>query len=121
MSKDKNTSCLGLIVSILVIAIIAGIVIGPKGCSRRYESWKASSYGSDWLIVQYAQDGSIINNWELYNKSVGNEENSDGIFFLDDESNVVHISGHYTYIQIIDDKWDKAKERFLKIPIEDDE
>jgi len=41
----------------------------------------------------------VINSWKLKGKSVGSESNSDGIFFEDNEGNVVHLSGHYVYIE----------------------
>ena len=71
------------IVAILVIIALLGIIVGPVAWDRKLSSWKAGAYGSDWIVVQYAQDGSVINIWKLRGKSVGNERNSDGIFFTD--------------------------------------
>jgi len=85
----------------MIFLIVAGafIFIGPKGCSRRVDSWKAEAYGSNWVVVQHAQDGSVMYSWVLQNKSIGSERDSDGIYFTDDGGNVVHLSGHYVYMQ----------------------
>jgi hypothetical protein len=100
----------GVSIVVAFILLIA-IVIGPKGCSRRVSAWSASAYGSDWLVVHHAQDGSIINYWELRDKSIGNEKESDGIFFIDNDGNVVHLSGHYVYMQTND--LDAATKKYL--------
>jgi len=116
MSKGKarGEATVGCIVIILML-VIGFIIVGPKGCSRKLDSWSASAYGSDWLVVHYTQNGDVINSWELNNKSVGNEDGSDGIYFTDNEGNVVHLSGHYVYVQIVNDKWEEAKQKFLKL------
>ena len=59
--------------------------------------------------MQYAQDGSIINSWDLDDKSVGSEEGSDGIYFTSNSGNVIHLSGHYAYVQVIENRWTEAK------------
>ena len=96
---------------IVLVIVICGIIIGPAGCDRKISAWKAGAYGSDWLVVQYSQDGSVMNSWELKNKSIGNESQSDGIYFTDVDGNVIHLSGHYIYIETKDFK--SAKERYF--------
>ena len=93
---------------IAVIVVLLAVVIGPKGCVREIKSWKADAYGSDWLVVQYAMDGSVIHTWELKNKSVGSESSSDGIFFPDNKGNIAHLSGHYVYVQVMNGDFDSA-------------
>lgn len=99
---------------LVILGLIWFLAICPQGCRSRVESWSSSAYGADWLVVHYAQDGSVINFWELKNKSVGNEENSDGINFVDSDGNVVHLSGRYVYVEIKNSMWDEAKKKFLK-------
>jgi hypothetical protein len=108
---ENNEWKVGCVVIILVVLVV-GIVIGPSGCNRYVSSWKASAYGSDWLVVQYSQSGGVINHWELKGRSVGSEENSDGIYFKDNDGNIVHLSGHYIYIQVVD--FEAAKKKYLK-------
>jgi hypothetical protein len=74
------------------------VIIGPAGLYNKFNAWQASAYGSDWLIVQYAQNGSVITHWELEDAAVHSEDSSDGIYFTTDHG-VVHLSGHYVYIQ----------------------
>ena len=91
-----------LIVTILVIAAITFTIIGPQGCNRRMSSWKAQAYGSNWIVLQFAATGQTIQHWVLINKSIGNELNSDGIYFTDKDGNVIHLSGHYLYVEVKD-------------------
>ena len=106
-SADKKL--ISVIVGIIaVVVILLAAIIGPKGCVREVKSWKADAYGSDWLVVQYAQDGSIIHTWQLEDKSVGSERDSDGIYFPDNNGNIVHLSGHYVYVQVKDGDFDSA-------------
>ena len=72
---------------------------GPAGIKTTFSGWQASAYGSDWLVVQYAQSGCVITSWELEDEAVQNESSSDGIFFVTEEGPVVHLSGHYAYVQ----------------------
>jgi len=113
MSEGKLV-VLCAIVFLLIIGLIWFLSACPQGCNRRVQSWSSSAYVADWLVVHYAQDGSVINLWELKGKSVGNEENSDGINFVDNDGNVVHLSGHYVYVEIKNNMWDEAKKKFLK-------
>jgi hypothetical protein len=103
-------------VLLLGFIIFIGVLAGPKGCSRRYDAWKASSYGSDWLVIRYNAMGKPVDHWELKNKSVGNEQDSDGIFFVDNDGIVVHLGGGaYGYYQVHNGAWDKARARYLKL------
>ena len=77
---------------VLVIGLVIFGIMGPAGCSRTFQGWKAGAYGADWLVVQYAQDGHVICYWELNDKSIGNEESSDGIYFTDEYGNVVEMA-----------------------------
>lgn len=83
-----------------IVVTLGGLflIAGPKGLSTGLSAWKASSYGSDWQIVQYAQSGCVIATWSLNNEAVHNETNSDGIYFRHGNQ-VVHLSGHYLYVQ----------------------
>jgi hypothetical protein len=87
-----------LIILGLMVAGFA-IYIGPQGCATSCASWRASNYGSDWYVVQYAQSGCVIADWELKNEAIHNEGSSDGVYFKLEDGQVVHLSGHYTYLQ----------------------
>lgn len=105
---------------LIVLGVLAAfllfffLVFGPSGLNRNVNAWRASAFGSDWLVVHYAQDGRVINHWELHDLSIGNETQSDGIFFLDNDGNVVHLSGQYVYIEIKKDQWKSARTKFLR-------
>lgn len=107
---DKSTS-----MTIAVVAIVCVLLaLFPwAGCSRSWQASIASGYGADWLVVQYSQDGQVIAHWELKDKSVASEQNSDGIYFVDNDGNVIHLSGHYIYVQI-EGSWESARKRYLE-------
>lgn len=98
MRAEERQAVTAVIVICAIILIIIALIIGPAGCTNTVAAWRASAYGSDWLVVQYAVDGSIINSWDLKNCAIHNEGNSDGIYFTTSHG-VVHLSGHYVYIQ----------------------
>ncbi len=101
----------GLVLAALVVLFV---VVGPRGCTRIVTSWSASAYGSDWLVVLYSQNGSVIASWELHDKSIGNEPDSDGVFFTDDGGNVVHLSGHYVWVQVKEGNWDAVRKTYVE-------
>lgn len=99
--------------AIAIVILLLVLVAGPARISRMWEGYKADAYGADWVVVQYAQDGSVISHWELKSKSVGNEEQSDGIYFTDNSGNVVHLSGHYIYVQVKSDHMAAVKDHYV--------
>ncbi len=114
-NTEYKNSCLTIILGLLLVAAIIGVVQGPAGIERGLQRWGATAYGSDWLVVQYAQDGSLISVWELTDRSIASEHNSDGINFVDNHGNMVHLSGHYVYVQVKDfDGLKKARDKLVK-------
>lgn len=100
MASHEDKLGLYLMGGTVVAVILGGLLCwGPAGIKTAFSGWKASAYGSDWLVVQYAQSGCVITHWELENEAVQNETSSDGIFFVTEDGPVVHLSGHYAYVQ----------------------
>lgn len=95
MSEGK---IIGIVVAVVLIALF--LFIGPSRISRYWASYKADAYGSDWLVIKEDMSGNTIRYWELKEKSIGSEEGSDGIYFIDESGDVVHLSGFYTYVQV---------------------
>ena len=95
-----------------IVAVIIILVIGPSRIGRYWASYKADAYGSDWLVVKEDISGNTIRHWELKEKSVGSEEGSDGIYFIDEGGDVVHLSGFYTYVQV-KGSFEEAKKKYL--------
>ena len=112
--SSKVLAVLGVLglIGLVVLAIV--LIVGPKTIERDITSWKASAYGSDWMVIQYSGMGKVMTHWELHDKSIGNELHSDGIYFTDDSGNVIHLSGHYVYVQVKD--WSAVKKAYLPEP-----
>lgn len=75
-------------------------LVGCAGFQRSCQSGVAQSFGADWLIVQYQFNGEPTNCWQLRDKSVANEEASDGVYWTTNTGHLVHISGWYNRIQV---------------------
>ena len=96
-SSIREWSVVGGLIGAVVLVV--GLIWGPAGLKTSLLGWVASAYGSDWLVVQYAQSGCVISSWELKDAAIHNEYGSDGIYFVTEAGPVVHLSGHYTYVQ----------------------
>jgi len=74
-------------------------LFGCAGMARDCSSCSAESFGSDWIIIQYAFDGKPINCWQELNAAISNEPGSDGIYW-EHGSHLIHISGWYNRVQV---------------------
>jgi len=119
MDNDTRTGIKWIVGSVVVAIIVTLIFIGPDRLNRYWRSYKADAYGSDWLVIKETMMGEPIRYWELKEKSIGSESNSDGIFFIDEYGEIIHLSGFYTYIQI-NSSFEETKARYLKENNNDD-
>lgn len=101
MSKLTSIKRILSIVPVLLILACAGTQRSCQGCN-------AENFGADWLVVQYKATGDPINCWRLRDKSVDNEKNSDGIYWVSDSGHLVHISGWYNRVQVTHGDWSGA-------------
>lgn len=84
-------------------------LFGCAGYQRSCASGCATQLGADWIVVQYKTDGDPINCWKLTGSSISNEQGTDGIYWLDDQTNnLVHISGWYNRVQVERNDFDGA-------------
>ena len=93
--------------------ILRFILLGLVSCAgveRSCSACGAGAMGSDWVVVQYAMDGTPLRCWSLEDVSVANETNSDGIYWLSEGGNLVHLSGQYNMIQVQTGRWEQAYE-----------
>jgi hypothetical protein len=86
----------------------AALLVGCAGMERECASCNAESYGADWIIVQYRNDGQPMNCWRLRETSVTNEPGSDGIYWKGPHGHLVHISGHYNRVQVMHGDYEGA-------------
>jgi hypothetical protein len=109
-SSELKMGCAMALGLAVVLAIFVFVTLGPAGCNNKFSAWKASAYGSDWLVVQYSLDGNVMNSWDLKDCAVHSENGSDGIYFTTTHG-VVHLSGHYLYVQ---NPTEQARDLYLK-------
>ncbi len=89
---------------VLLLVLFAGCAGTARSCS----SCSADNFGADWVVVQYDFQGRPFRCWALQNQSITNEPQSDGIYWLSDHGNLVHISGLYNRVQVENSRWDEA-------------
>ncbi len=82
-----------LVMSLLFLTACAG-------WQRDCNSSVASSFGGDWIVLQYGFDGTPINCWKLKDVGITNERGTDGIYWQDPAGHLVHISGWYNRVQV---------------------
>jgi hypothetical protein len=99
--KNPGRSLLRMVLGALLLAGCAGM---DRGCS----SCTAEQFGADWVVVQIDALGRPFRCWALEDKSIANELHSDGVYWVDPHGNLVHISGHYNRVQVINHHWDEA-------------
>jgi hypothetical protein len=91
MKPKKNFHFLGvLLLSLLSCA----------GMERSCASCTAESFGADWIVVQYRNDGAPIACWQLTNTSISNEDRSDGVYWKSPNGHLIHLSGWYNRVQV---------------------
>ena len=79
-----------------VLLLLTGCASWERDCN----SSVASSFGGDWIVLQYGMNGDPINCWKLTNTAITNETGTDGIYWLDPGGHLIHISGWYNRVQV---------------------
>ena len=93
----------------MIALVFALFVVGCAGLERGCSSCMAQEFGSDWVIVELREaDGTPYRCWVLRGVSVSNETSSDGIYWKDNNGNLVHVSGSYDRVQVRMGKWNEA-------------
>lgn len=92
----------------LIHVAMSLLLVGCAGYQRGCTNKIAITFGSDWLVVQHAADGSVSNCWKLASTSIGNEEKSDGIYWQSPNGHLIHLSGWYTRVQVAKESWKDA-------------
>jgi hypothetical protein len=104
MKSLKQKTGHGLASFVLMFAMV-----GCAGIERSCSSCMAQSLGSDWIVVELREmDGTPYRCWQLKDTSISNEEGSDGIYWVTDDGNLVHVSGSYDRVQVENGQWDEA-------------
>ena len=88
--------------------ILALLLASCAGTMRSCSSCSAEQFGSDWVVVQYDLAGRPFRCWALEGQSIANEPQSDGVYWVSDHGNLVHISGLYNRVQVEGGQWDQA-------------
>jgi hypothetical protein len=87
----------GVLVGLILMIVL---LVGPIRLANNFRSWKATAYGSEWLVIQYTSQGDVNMFWDLKSpSSVCSESHSDGIYFTTTEGTIVHLSNFYIYAQ----------------------
>lgn len=91
---------------LLISALLS--LFGCAGFYRGCSAWNAENFERNWIVVQYGVDGEPFNCWKLQGVAISNEPSSDGIYWLDPDGHLVHISGWYNRVQVENEMWESA-------------
>lgn len=109
---DKSKTIVAIFsIAIVYFSIMLYTVIRDDMYGKNY---KQNNCEDNWLVIKEDVFGNTIKYWELKNKSISLEKNSNGIFFLDENENIIHLSGFYTYI-LVKTNFEEVKENNLVI------
>lgn len=92
-------------------------LFGCAGVQKSCAAGCASSFGADWIVVQYNNNGDVMKHWCLKNTSVDNEGHSDGIWWQDTQGHLVHLSGWYNRVQVSNGEFGSAAQS-LGLPVD---
>jgi hypothetical protein len=101
----RKTKTVNHFLHLLLLCTLAGCAGVERSCS----SCAASSLGADWVVVELREyDGTPYRCWMLTSVSIENETNSDGIYWVTADGNLIHVSGSYDRVQVEKGQWDAA-------------
>ena len=81
-------------------ALTVSLLTGCAGMQRGCTVWNAERYGGNWVVAQMGGDGKPALCWLLRGASVTNEPQSDGIYWLDRDGDLVHVAGWVDRVQV---------------------
>ena len=86
----------------LSIVATSVLVAGCASTQRSCSGYNATTFGADWIVVQFAQNGDPFNCWQLHGVSIAQDsQGSEGVNWLDTATgHLVHISGWYNRVQV---------------------
>lgn len=87
--------------ALVLLSCIALMGCDSKGYERSVAVQNAEINGADWIVSQDDSNGHPARCWTLHNVSVANEEHSDGLHWQDNSGRLVHISGWYNRVMVV--------------------
>ena len=76
--------------------ILTGCASVERGCS----DFGADNFGANWIVVQYDYHMNPANCWRVEGQSITSETGSDGIYWVSNTGNLIHLSGWYNRVQV---------------------
>ena len=92
----RETTIAGVIIAV-IITLLLGIILGPKGCQQTMKRVKSNYIGLNRVATLYANDGSVITNYEGRFQVEFSEGGSAARFIIDNKT--IHMSGTYTIVE----------------------
>jgi hypothetical protein len=86
-----------------VALLLTGCASLERGCS----DFGADNFGANWVVVQYDYHMQPANCWLVKEQSITNEHGSDGIYWVSNSGNLIHLSGWYNRVQVVG-SWETA-------------
>lgn len=94
---------------LLPLLLLLTLTVGCAGFNKGCAQFNAGSFGSDWIVVQYAADGRPFHCWKLRGASV---EGSTGgnVDWQETGANahLVHLTGWENRVQVVNGDFEGA-------------
>ncbi len=89
---------------LLLVVLTAGCAGMQKDCAKT----SADSFGADWIVVQYAQDGRPFHCWKLRQTVVSSSEGGNVDWQDRTNGHLVHLTGWENRVQVVNGDFDGA-------------
>ncbi len=84
------------------------LTTGCAGFQKSCYQTVANSFGSDWIVVQYASDGRPFHCWKLRGASVSGSEGGQVDWKDTTNGHLVHLTGWENRVQVVNGDFDGA-------------
>ena len=84
---------------LIILALLASCV-GCAGTGKACSQMGASAFGSDWIIVQYRQDGTAFHCWKVRDAAVDSGQGGNIDWKDRQTGHLMHITGWENRIQV---------------------
>jgi hypothetical protein len=83
----------------LLVGLAAALTLGCAGIQKSCSQFGASSFGANWIVVQYGFDGKPFHCWKLMNVAV-DDSTGGNVDWQTRDGHLVHLTGWENRVQV---------------------
>jgi len=88
----------------VLVAFTVACAANQKACAQ----FSASSFGTDWIVVQYDMSGKPFHCWKLHDTAVDSSEGGNVDWQDRNNGHLVHLTGWENRVQVVKGDFDGA-------------